>query len=47
MIPAALITAVGSFAILELQRRGFRSLEAGIAAMVLIVVLAFAFSKTF
>ncbi|MBL5766899.1 divalent metal cation transporter [Heyndrickxia sporothermodurans] len=43
MIPAALITAVGSFAILELQRRGFRSLEAGIAAMVLIVVLAFAF----
>ncbi|QQZ11504.1 Nramp family divalent metal transporter [Heyndrickxia vini] len=43
MVPAALITAVGSFAILELQRRGFRSLEAGIAAMVLIVVLAFAF----
>jgi len=43
MLPAALITAVGSFAILELQRRGFRSLEAGIAAMVLIVVLSFAF----
>ncbi|MGE8205790.1 Nramp family divalent metal transporter [Heyndrickxia sp. NPDC080065] len=43
MIPAAIITAAGSFAILELQRRGFRSLEAGIAAMVLIVVLAFAF----
>ncbi|ASA24238.1 Nramp family divalent metal transporter [Paenibacillus donghaensis] len=43
MLPAALITAVGSFAILELQRRGYRSLEAGIAAMVLIVVLAFAF----
>lgn len=43
MIPAAIITAIGSFAILELQRRGFRSLEAGIAAMVLIVVLAFAF----
>ncbi|KQL54015.1 manganese transport protein MntH [Heyndrickxia shackletonii] len=42
MVPAALITAVGSFAILELQRRGYRSLEAGIAAMVLIVVLAFA-----
>jgi len=43
MLPAALITAVGSFAILELQRRGFRTLEAGIAGMVLIVVLAFAF----
>ncbi|MEK8131857.1 Nramp family divalent metal transporter [Paenibacillus filicis] len=43
MLMAALITAAGSFAILELQRRGFRSLEAGIAAMVLIVVLAFAF----
>jgi manganese transport protein len=43
MLPAALITAVGSFAILELQRRGYRSLEAVIAAMVLIVALAFAF----
>ncbi|WP_342563132.1 Nramp family divalent metal transporter [Paenibacillus sp. FSL R7-0345] len=43
MLPAALITAVGSFAILELQRRGYRSLEAGIASMVMVVVLAFAF----
>lgn len=43
MLPAALITAVGSFAILELQRRGYRTLEAGIAAMVMVVVLAFAF----
>ncbi|AVK82328.1 divalent metal cation transporter [Lysinibacillus sp. B2A1] len=43
MLPAALITAVGSFAILELQRRGFRAFEAGISGMVLIVVLAFAF----
>ncbi|BCG59363.1 Nramp family divalent metal transporter [Paenibacillus sp. URB8-2] len=43
MLPAALITAAGSFAILELQRRGYRSLEAGIAAMILVVVLAFAF----
>ncbi|WP_151737369.1 Nramp family divalent metal transporter [Paenibacillus tengchongensis] len=43
MLPAALITAAGSFAILELQRRGYRSLEAGISGMVLIVVLAFAF----
>ncbi|QWU13889.1 manganese transport protein [Paenibacillus sophorae] len=43
MLPAALITAAGSFAILELQRRGYRSLEAGIASMILIVVLAFAY----
>ncbi|GJM71894.1 hypothetical protein HMSSN036_41100 [Paenibacillus macerans] len=43
MLPAAIITAIGSFAILELQRRGYRTLEAGIAGMVLIVVLAFAF----
>ncbi|OWR27719.1 divalent metal cation transporter [Saccharibacillus sp. O23] len=43
MLPAALITAVASFAILELQRRGFRALETGIAGMVVAVVLAFAF----
>ncbi|NGZ77442.1 Nramp family divalent metal transporter [Saccharibacillus alkalitolerans] len=43
MLPAALITAVASFAILELQRRGFRTLETGIAGMVVAVVLAFAF----
>lgn len=41
MLPAALIAAVGSFAILELQRRGFRSLEAGITGMLFIVVLGF------
>ncbi|WP_042161639.1 Nramp family divalent metal transporter [Paenibacillus gorillae] len=41
MLPAALITAAGSFAILELQRRGVRAFEAGIAAMIFIVVLAF------
>lgn len=43
MLPAAIITAIGSFAILELQRRGVRTLEAGIASMILIVVLAFTF----
>lgn len=42
MLPAALITAVGSFAILELQRRGVRAFEIGISVMVMIVVLAFA-----
>ncbi|MED1201741.1 Nramp family divalent metal transporter [Heyndrickxia acidicola] len=41
MIPAALITAAASFGILELQRRGYRPLEIGIACMVFIVVLAF------
>ncbi|OME75966.1 divalent metal cation transporter [Paenibacillus sp. FSL A5-0031] len=41
LLPSAIIAAVGSFAILELQRRGFRSLEAGIIGMVFIVVIAF------
>ncbi|MGP7816287.1 Nramp family divalent metal transporter [Niallia sp. 01092] len=41
LIEASIIAAVGSFAILELQRRGFRSLEAGITAMLFIVVLSF------
>ncbi|WP_168120232.1 Nramp family divalent metal transporter [Paenibacillus sp. HB172176] len=41
MIAAALIAAVGSFAILELQRRGVRPLEAIITGMVFIVVIAF------
>ncbi|MFC7391780.1 Nramp family divalent metal transporter [Scopulibacillus cellulosilyticus] len=41
MIPAAVITAIASFALLELQRKGYRPLEAGIAVMVFIVVLAF------
>lgn len=43
MLLAAFITAIGSFAILELQRRGVRTLEAGISGMILIVALAFAF----
>lgn len=41
MLPSALITAVISFLILELQRKGFRPLEIAITAMVFIVVLAF------
>ncbi|MUT68700.1 Nramp family divalent metal transporter [Paenibacillus sp. NEAU-GSW1] len=41
MLYSALITAAGSFALLELQRRGFRALEAGITVMIMIVVLAF------
>ena len=43
LFPAGLLTAVGAFAILELQRRGFRPLEAAITAMVGVIVLAFSF----
>jgi manganese transport protein len=47
MIAAALIAAVGSFAILELQRRGVRLLEAVITAMIFVVVIAFGFQVFF
>jgi manganese transport protein len=43
LFPAGLLTAVGAFGILELQRRGFRPLEAAIAGMVGVIVLAFSF----
>ncbi len=43
LFPAALITGVFSFALLELQRRGYRWLEAGIACLVGIVVVSFAY----
>jgi manganese transport protein len=43
LFPAGLMTAVGAFAILELQRRGFRPLEAAIASLVGVIVIAFAF----
>jgi manganese transport protein len=43
LFPAGLLTAVGAFAILELQRRGFRPLEAAISALVGVIVIAFAF----
>src|ERR671913_1366858 len=43
LFPAGLLTAVGAFGILELQRRGFRPLEAVITAMVGVIVIAFAF----
>ena len=42
LFPAGLITAVGAFAILALQRRGFRPLEAVISSMVGVIVIAFA-----
>lgn len=41
MLESSIIAAIGSFAILELQRRGYRFLEAGITAMLFIVVLSF------
>ncbi|MES1946302.1 manganese transport protein MntH [Salinisphaera sp. C84B14] len=43
LFPAAVITGVFSFALLELQRRGFRPLEAGITALVGVVVVSFAY----
>jgi manganese transport protein len=43
LFPAGLLTAVGAFAILELQRRGFRPLEAGISSFVGVIVIAFVF----
>ena len=41
MITSAIIAALGSFAILEIQRRGFRIFEAVIVGMVFVVVIAF------
>src|SRR5918911_863725 len=43
LFPAGLLTAVGAFGILALQRRGFRPLEAGSSAPVGGVVVGFAF----
>jgi len=42
MFPAALITSVAAFAILALQSRGFRRLEAVIAVFIGVIVVAFA-----
>ena len=41
MMTSAIIAALGSFAILEIQRRGFRVFEAVIAGMLFVVVIAF------
>jgi manganese transport protein len=43
LFPAGLLAGAGAFAILALQRKGFRRLEAVIAGMVGVVVAAFAF----
>ena len=43
LFPAGLLAGAGAFAILGLQQKGFRRLEAGIVGMVGVVVLAFAF----
>jgi manganese transport protein len=43
LFPAGLLTAVAAFAILAMQARGFRPLEAVIAALVGVIVVAFAF----
>ncbi|ROO32701.1 Nramp family divalent metal transporter [Salinisphaera japonica] len=43
LFPAAVITGIASFVLLELQRRGFRWLEAGIGVLVGVVVVSFAY----
>ena len=43
LFPAALIAGAGAFAILALQQTGFRRLEAGIAVLVGVIVVAFGF----
>jgi manganese transport protein len=43
LFPAGLIAGAGAFAILGLQQKGFRRLEAGITALVGVVVASFAF----
>jgi manganese transport protein len=43
LFPAGLLAGAGAFAILALQRYGFRRLEAVIAGMVGVIVVAFAF----
>jgi manganese transport protein len=43
LFPAGLLAGAGAFAILALQRYGFRRLEAAIAALVGVIVVAFAF----
>jgi manganese transport protein len=43
LFPAGLLAGAGAFGILALQRRGFRRLEAVIAALVGVIVVAFAF----
>jgi len=43
LFPAALLTGIAAFAILALQTRGFRRLEAVIAALIGVIVIAFGF----
>ena len=47
LFPAGLLTGVGVFGILALQRRGFRPLEAAISSMVGVIIIAFAFQMFF
>jgi manganese transport protein len=46
LLLAGIIAGAGAFAILALQQRGFRRLEAVIAALVGVVIVAFAFEVT-
>ena len=43
LFPAGIIAGAGTFTILALQQKGFRRLEAGIAVLVGVVVVSFAY----
>ena len=43
LLPAGLLTGVGSFGILAMRRRGFRPLEAVISSLIGVIILGFAF----
>jgi manganese transport protein len=43
LLPAGLLTGVGSFGLIALRQRGFRPLEAVISALIGVIVLGFAF----
>jgi manganese transport protein len=43
LLPAGLLTGAGSFGLLAMRRRGFRPMEAAIAALIGVIVLGFAF----
>ncbi|HET8839589.1 MAG TPA: Nramp family divalent metal transporter [Flavobacteriaceae bacterium] len=47
LLPSAIIAVVGSYGILEMQRRGFRPFEAIITGLIFVVVIAFSIQVYF
>src|SRR3712207_4917469 len=47
LLPAGLLTGVGSFGILALRRRGFRPIEAVISSLIGAIILGFAFQMIY